>query len=171
MKALSAACAVASLTGCTLCNVLPPLPSGECTAFVGVTALTATDAGTAEVTFGCNQGSASACDGGVLPACPATACIEVDWVGVAASFNGNCSAASPKGLAAAVACTALVGDAGTTLSFVEVASVPAPELVFAHVSDGGTTTTCDATCAQAAVNCACDSALSGNEGSSCTTLK
>jgi hypothetical protein len=172
VKQLLAVILAASLPGCfSLCSLLPPLPAGECTTFVDITALVATDAGTAQVTLGCNQGSVSACDGGELPACPTSACVEVDWVSVAANFNGNCSGASPAGLAAAVTCTSLPGDAGVTLSFVEVTSVPAPEIVYAHPSDGGSATSCDADCAGAASTCMCDAALGGTTNQSCTFVR
>lgn len=162
----------ASLTGCwSLFNLLPPLPSAACTTFVDVTELVATDAGTAKVTVGCNQAPASACDGGTPPACATSACIEVDWVGVSASFNGNCSQASPQGLAAAGLCTPLSGDAGVTLSFVAPGRVPAPEIVFAQLSDAGVALGCDADCAQAAATCTCNEALAGTPGQACTALK
>ncbi len=169
------ASALAALLACSACwnlfNLLPPLPAATCTTAIEVTALAATDAGAANVTFGCSQGPASACDGGGPPPCPANACVEVDWISVGPGFNGNCSGAgTPKALATASQCVALGGDAGATLTFAASLSVPVPFLIVAHLGDGGAPA-CDATCVQAALNCACDEALAGTPGQACTTLK
>jgi len=169
---LIAVASLALLPGCwNLFSLLPPLPSSECETFVDITSLVATDAGTALVTFGCNQGSASACDGGIAADCDPIACIEVDWVGVEQSFNGNCSEAQAQGLATAASCTLLPGDAGVTLAFAAPAAVPAPAIVFAHLADGGFQSTCNAGCAESAVTCTCDAALSGTQNQSCTALQ
>jgi hypothetical protein len=162
-----------TLTACDpfgIVNRIANPPPPPCETFAAVTALAATDGGSAQVTVGCNQAPVSACDGGEPPACPSTACVEVDWIAVAPSFNGSCSNAAPQSVGTQSSCVALVNDAGVQVPFVAPVRLSPPFITYAHLGDGGLPG-CDLVCAQSAATCVCDAALGGSPGEACATLR